>query len=133
MKITTTCRFRLLESKLPSLRLALAEMRLPLTIICARYQMMASDTLESKAHELIGQLNPGKLAAVVHLLEVMVHDSEEDEEISAEEAAAVNRSKEWFKHNEGIPFEQVVTDLGFTMDQIRGNASFDAKTKDPAA
>ena len=94
---------------------------------------MAIDTLESKAHELIGQLNPGELAAVVNLLEVMVHDSEENEEISAEEAAALNRSKEWFKHNEGIPFDQVVTDLGFTMEQIRGNASFDAKTKDPAA
>jgi hypothetical protein len=88
---------------------------------------MAAETLEAKAHELIGQLNPGKLAAVVHLLEVMVHDGEEDEEISAEEEAAVARSKEWFQHNEGIPFEQVVTELGFTMDQIRANA------KGPAA
>jgi hypothetical protein len=35
---------------------------------------MAVDTLEAKAHELLGQLNPGKLAAVVHLLEVMVDD-----------------------------------------------------------
>ena len=86
---------------------------------------MAVDTLESKAHELIGQLNPGKLAAVVHLLEVMVHDDEEDEEISAEEEAAVARSKEWFRHNEGIPFEQVASELGFTMDQIR-NASKDS-------
>lgn len=89
--------------------------------------MAAVETLEAKAHELIGQLNPGKLAAVVHLLEVMVHDDEEDEEISPEEEAAVARSKEWFRHNEGIPFEQVVADLGFTMDQIR-NAS-----KEPAA
>lgn len=89
---------------------------------------MAVETLEAKAHELIGQLNPGKLAAVVHLLEVMVHDDEEDEEVSPEEEAAVVRSKEWFKHNEGIPFEQVVSDLGFTMDQIRANAR-----KDPAA
>ena len=89
---------------------------------------MAVETLEAKAHELIGQLDPGKLAAVVHLLEVMIHGDEEDEEISAEEEAAVARSKEWFKHNEGIPFEQVVSDLGFSMDQIRGNAA-----KDPAA
>lgn len=91
---------------------------------------MAVETLEAKAHELIGQLNssPGELAAVVHLLEVMVHDNEEDEEISAEEEAAVGRSKEWFKHNEGIPFEQVISDLGLTMDQIRANVR-----KDPAA
>ena len=88
---------------------------------------MAVNALETKAHQLLGQLNPGKLAAVVHLLEVMVQDNEEDEEISPEEEAAVLRSKEWFQHNEGIPFEQVVAELGFTMEQIR-NA-----TKDPAA
>lgn len=88
---------------------------------------MAASTLEAKAHELLGQLNTGKLAAVVHLLEVMVRDNEEDEEISEEEEAAVARSKEWFQHNEGIPFEQVAADLGFTMDQIH-NAR-----KDPAA
>ena len=40
---------------------------------------MAVDTL-FKAHELLGQLNPGKLAAVVQLLEVMVHDEDEEEE-----------------------------------------------------
>ena len=32
----------------------------------------------------------------------------EDEEIRDGEEAADARSKEWFKHNEGIPFEQVV-------------------------
>ncbi len=89
--------------------------------------MAAIEALEAKAHDLIGQLNPGKLAAVVQLLEVMVHDDEEDEEISPEEEAAVARSKAWFQHNEGIPFEQVVADLGFTMNQIR-NAG-----KEPAA
>jgi hypothetical protein len=71
-------------------------------------------TLEAKAHELIGQLKPGELAAVVHLLEVMVQDREEDEEISAEEEAAVARSKEWFRDNPGIPFEQVAAELGFS-------------------
>ena len=44
---------------------------------------MAADsieaTLEAKAHGLIGQLNPGELAAVVHLLEVMVHDEDDEE------------------------------------------------------
>ena len=82
---------------------------------------MAVNTLEAKAHELLGHLGPAKLAAVVQLLEVMIHDEDEDEEISAEEEAAVARSKEWFQHNEGIPFEQVVADLGFTMDQIRNH------------
>ena len=45
----------------------------------------------------------------------------EDEEISEEEEQAVARSKEWFKHNDGIPFEQIVAECGFTMDQIRNN------------
>ena len=44
----------------------------------------------------------------------------EDEEISEEEERAVARSKEWFRHNQGIPFEQLVEELGLTMDQIRG-------------
>ena len=43
----------------------------------------------------------------------------EDEAISEEEEQAVARSKEWFQHNEGIPFGLAATDLGFTMEQIR--------------
>ena len=39
--------------------------------------------------------------------------------LPADQINAAARSKEWFKHNEGIPFEQVVADLGLTMDQIR--------------
>ena len=38
---------------------------------------MAVSTLEAKAHELLGHLGPGKLAAVVHLLEVMVREDDE--------------------------------------------------------
>jgi hypothetical protein len=45
----------------------------------------------------------------------------EDEPISDDEAQAVARSKEWFKHNEGISFEDVVAECGLTTDQIRGN------------
>ena len=43
----------------------------------------------------------------------------EDEEIGEEEHRAVARSKEWFKHHEGTPFEDVVTEMGFSMEQIR--------------
>jgi hypothetical protein len=83
------------------------------------------DQERRQAHALIDLLPPAKLGAVRSLLEVMVHDSEEDEEISAEEEAAVARSKEWFRHNEGIPFEQVVAECGLTMEEIRDNASSD--------
>jgi hypothetical protein len=91
---------------------------------------MAIDLQQERqqVHSLVDQLPPAKLGAVRNLLEVMVQDNAEDETISQEEEAAVVRSKEWFQHNEGIPFEQVVADLGFTMDQIHANAR-----KDPAA
>ena len=45
----------------------------------------------------------------------------EDEAISEEEEQAVARSKEWFQHNEGIPFGQAATDLGLTIELIRSH------------
>ena len=74
-----------------------------------------------QAHDLIGQLNPGKLAAVVHLLEVMVHDEDEEEELTEEDRRALRASDEYFRNGgQGIPFEQVVAECGFTMEQISG-------------
>lgn len=87
----------------------------------------AMNDARQHAHELIDRMPETQLSALVGLLETIVDPRFEDEEISEEEEAAVARSKEWFQHNEGIPFEQVVADLGFTMDQVR-NAG-----KDPAA
>ena len=89
--------------------------------------MTATD--KQHAHSLLDRIPAGQMTAAVRFLEFLVATSteEEDEEISKEEEQAVARSKEWFKHNEGFPFEQVVADLGFTMDQIRGNS------KDPGA
>jgi hypothetical protein len=43
----------------------------------------------------------------------------EDEEIGEEEQRAVERSKEWFKSHEGTAFEDVVTEMGLSMDRIR--------------
>ena len=83
---------------------------------------MAVEPLEAKAHDLIGQLNPSKLAAVVQLLEVMVHDEgDEDEELTEEDRRALRASDEYFRNGgQGVPFEQVLAECGFTMDQIRG-------------
>jgi len=82
---------------------------------------------------LLNQLAPEQLGAVERLLEVMLDPSPktvadvtvEDETISDEEKQAVARSKDWFLHNEGIPFEQVVTEFGFTMEQILKHPEFD--------
>ena len=79
---------------------------------------MAANSLELQAHELIGSLDPDQLAAVVHLLKVMI---DEDDELTEEDRAAFMDSREYFRHNPdgGIPFEKVVAECGFTMDQIR--------------
>ena len=75
-----------------------------------------SDTRQH-VHELIDQLPP--ITAVEGLLEAMIHD---DDELTEEDRRAVAASREYFqKGGTGIPFEQVVADLGFTMDQVRGH------------
>jgi hypothetical protein len=77
---------------------------------------------------MLDQLDPGQFDAVARLLEVMTDPATalsdapiDDEPVSEEEERAVASSKAWFKDNQGIPFEDVVADLGFTMDQIRGH------------
>jgi hypothetical protein len=78
-------------------------------------------------HYLIDRLAPTQLTAVAGLLESMLDPVShalamappEDEQIGEEEHRAVARSKEWFKHHEGTSLEDVVTEMGFTMDQVR--------------
>lgn len=80
------------------------------------------------AHELLDRVPPGQMTEAVRFLEALVGTAtveEEDEDISAAEELAVARSKEWFQHNDGIPFEQVVADLGFSMEQIRSSSRED--------
>lgn len=71
--------------------------------------------LSEKQHavELLNQLDRGQLAAVVHLLEVMVDD---DDTLSAAERKAVAEADEWLNHNAPIPHEQVLAEFGLTMD-----------------
>ncbi len=77
---------------------------------------MAANTLEGKAHELVGQLGPSKLAAVVQLMEVMIHDDiEESDTLSPAEAKAIAEADEWSKHNAPIPHEEVLAEFGLSM------------------
>ena len=80
------------------------------------------------AHALLDRVPEAHMTTAVRFLEFLLLDPvdralatapAEDEEISDEEEQAVARSKEWFKHNDGIPFHQAVAELGFTTDQIR--------------
>jgi hypothetical protein len=70
------------------------------------------------AHQLIDRLPETQLSALVGLLETIVNPAFEDEQIGEEEAQAVARSKEWFKSHEGTPFEDLVSELSFTMEQV---------------
>ena len=78
---------------------------------------MAADTLEAKAHELIGQLhNPGKLAAVVHLLEVMVHEGEEP--VTEEDRRRYREGQAFFASGKGIPMTDVLADFGLKLEDF---------------
>jgi hypothetical protein len=84
---------------------------------------MPVNILEAKqhAHELIEQLGPDQIVAVLQLLEVMVEP--EDEALTEEDRLAVKASREHFRQHpdEGVPFEQFAAECGFTMDQILGH------------
>jgi len=75
-------------------------------------KQIAVDT-KQHAHELVEQLGPSQLAAVVQLLEVMI-DDEDSDSLSRAEAAAVAEAEEWLQHNEPIPHEQVLSELGLS-------------------
>jgi hypothetical protein len=79
------------------------------------------------ARQLLDHLAPDQVAAVVHVMEVMLDPVSralanapvDDEPITEEEERAVAKAREWLKHNPGIPFEQVVAELGLTIEEIR--------------
>lgn len=81
---------------------------------------------KQRAHGMIERLAPEKLSAVVGLLEVLLDPFDralataeiDDEPVTEEDLRDIEASREWFKHNEGIPFEQVVAELGFTMEEV---------------
>ncbi len=89
---------------------------------------MAHDSGSDKqqAHELIEQLAPTQLAAVVGLLEVMVDPVSravaqaplDDEELSARGVHALQEAEDWSKRNKGIAHEQVLRELGMTMEGV---------------
>jgi hypothetical protein len=89
---------------------------------------MAQNGAEEKrrAHELIDRLLPKQASAIVGLLELILDPVAraianapiDDEPVTAEEQQAVDESREWLKHNQGIPHEQVMADLGITQEEI---------------
>jgi hypothetical protein len=81
---------------------------------------------KQQAHELIERLPPTQLSAVVGLLEAMLDPVSrvianapiDDEPVTAEDEKALAEAREWSKHNQSIPHEQVLADLGITQEEI---------------
>jgi hypothetical protein len=81
------------------------------------------------AHELIEQLPPRQLSALVGLLEAMIDPVArklaaapiDDEPETEEERRAVEQSKEWLRQRggEGIPHEEVLRDFGLTTEDFQ--------------
>jgi|ERR1035438_3561422 hypothetical protein len=90
--------------------------------------MMNTDPVHQKqhAHVMLDLLGPEKLTAVLSLLEVMLDPVAraianapiDDEPVTEEEEKALAESREWLKHNKGIPHEQVLAELGITQEEI---------------
>jgi hypothetical protein len=86
----------------------------------------AAMDLKQHAHELIERMAPGQVSEVVELLETMLdpvarslaNAPYEDEPISEEETLAVAASKAWLETNEAIPNEEVLAELGLTLEDF---------------
>jgi len=80
-----------------------------------------------QAHAYLDHLPEAQLSAVRSLLEAMLdpiaralaNAPVDDEPVSEEEDRAIDEAREWLLHNPGIPFEQVVAELGFSMEEVK--------------
>jgi len=78
------------------------------------------------AHELIERLAPGQVPAAIGMLESLLDPVSraianapiDDEPVTKEEKKALAESREWLKHNKGIPHEQVLAELGVTQEEV---------------
>lgn len=81
------------------------------------------------AHQLLDQLDPGQLAAIGHLLEVMVDPvaravaaaPADDEPVTEEDRRRFREGKAWFakRGGKGIPMEEVLAQTGIAPDDLR--------------
>ena len=75
------------------------------------------------AQQLLTHLAPDQVAAVVHLMEVMLNPLSrklalaplDDEPFTEEDRLAAAEADEWRRHNDPIPLEAVLADFGLDM------------------
>jgi hypothetical protein len=79
---------------------------------------MAND--RQQAHQLLDELEPGQLAAIVHLLQVMTSPflhtltraEVEEEDLKPEAAATIDRARSSLARGEGIAHEEIRREFG---------------------
>jgi len=80
-----------------------------------------------QAHAYLDRLPAAQVSAVRSLLEAMLdpvaramaNAPVDDEPVTEEEERAVAEARESLKRNGGIPLEQMVAELGFTMEEVK--------------
>ena len=85
---------------------------------------MAAD--KQHAHELIDQLPLSQVPAAIGMLESLLDPVSraianapvDDEPLTAADEKALAEAREWSKHNEPIPHEQVLAERGITREEI---------------
>jgi hypothetical protein len=78
------------------------------------------------AHELIERLAPSQVPAVIGMLEALLDPVSraiasapvDDEPVTAADEQALAEAQDWLKHNEGIPHERVLAELGLTRKDV---------------
>jgi hypothetical protein len=81
---------------------------------------------KQQVHNLIERLAPSQVAAVRGLLEAMIDPVAravanapiDDEPLTSDDEKALREAREWVKHNEAIPHQQVLAELGITQAEI---------------
>jgi hypothetical protein len=74
------------------------------------------------AHQLLDELRPAQFDAIARLLEVMVEPlpqslalaPAEDEDITSETAASLERARNSLARGEGIPHEEILREFGLS-------------------
>jgi len=87
---------------------------------------LAYSETKQHAHDLIDRMAPGQVSVAVSLFEIMLDPVSraianapyDDEPVTAEEEKSLAEARDWLKHNEGIPHDQVLAELGITQEEI---------------
>jgi hypothetical protein len=87
---------------------------------------MARGNEKQQAHDLIEQLAPSQISALVHLLEVMTNPVArslanapiDDEPVTEEEAREIAVARASLDRGEGIANEQVLAEFGLTSEDF---------------